>query len=222
VRVGVQATFADGQPVPDAGIGLSETGYGIHGGKRTDSKGAVSLTVPRGKRILLMGLGNASSGCLSPAPVGPDNYPRVVHVVYSLDGCREEFNVVHTGLLRASIRGKFSQMPIKVIFPDGSPAYDADVTIESKRPSVPFVSALRTDRNGHIDLPIPDHQEFEVHASIHRTGIDCDSQSLLFHTDTSIRWWEVGSRAGSIPGWSNVTAVPISLMLVGASCRPGT
>lgn len=222
MKVRVQATFDDGQPVPNAGIGLSDTGYGIHDGTRTDSEGAASLTVPRGKRVLLMGVGNASSGCLSPVPVGPDKYPQMIHVVYSLDGCREEFNTVHTGLLRASIKGEFSQMPINVSFPDGSPAYDADVAIQSKKRLVPFVSVLRTDKNGHVDLPIPSNQEFEIHASIHRAEIDCDSQTLLFNTESGIRWRQVGSGQGSIPGWSNGAAAPISLMLAGASCRPGT
>lgn len=218
-RIKVLATFDDGQPVPDAGIGLSDTGYGIHDGARTDSEGAASLAVPRGKRVLLMGLGSARSGCLSPVPVGPDKYPQVIHVLYSVDGCREEFNVVHVGLLHASIKGKFSQLPVNVTFPDGSLAYDAYVTIQSQRRLVPFVTVLRTDRNGHVDLPVPSNQEFELRASIHGAKINCDSETLLFNTETGIRWRQVGSRQSSIPGWNNGAAAPISLTLAGAACR---
>jgi hypothetical protein len=217
--VTVRATTDDGRAVPDALIGLSHTGYGVYDGKRTNSEGFVSFSLPRGQRTLLMGMGNAAYGCLSPVPVGPSSYPNPIHAVYSVDGCREEFNIVHAGFLQASIHGgKFRRARVVVSFSDDSPAYNADVTIVSKRPTVPFAAAFLTDKKGYVDLPIPSNQEFQLQASIHRSGVDCDSQSLLLNTDTGVRWRQVASRQSSVAGWSNLSAAPISLVLAGTSC----
>jgi hypothetical protein len=219
VTVRVQATTDDGRAMPDALVGLSHTGYGVYDGKRTNSEGFVSLSLPRGQRILLMGLGNAAYGCLSPVSVGPSAYPNLIHVVYSVDGCREEFNIVHAGFLQASIHGgKFSQARVMVSFSDDSPAYNANVTIVSKRRMVPFAAGFLTDKKGYVDLPIPSNQEFQLHASIHRSRVDCDSQSLLFNTDIGVRWQQVASNQSGMAGWSNLSAAPISLVLTGTSC----
>jgi hypothetical protein len=94
----------------------------------------------------------------------------------------------------------------------------------SKRDLVPFVSGFRTDKNGLIDLPIPSNQEFQVGASLHLPGTDCESQLLLFNTDRGIRWRELGSGQSSVRGWDSVPAstAPIHLVLEGTSCNPGT
>lgn len=223
VKVRIQATTDDGRPVSDALIGLSHTGYGVYGGTRTSSEGFVSLSVPRGQRILLMGLGNgnAAYGCLSPVPVGPSAYPNLIHAVYSVDGCREDFNIVHAGFLQASIHdGKFSRARVVVNFLDSSPAYNADVVMLSTRPTVPFAVAFRTDKKGYIDLPLPMNQEFQLRASIHHPRIDCDSPSLLFNTDAGVRWREVTSNQSSATDWNNLSTAPISLTLSGTSCNP--
>jgi hypothetical protein len=166
-----------------------------------------------------IGNGNAAYGCLSPVPVGPSAYPNPIHAVYSVDGCREDFNIVHAGFLQASIHeGKFGQARVAVRFSDASPAYNAEVMMLSERPTVPFAAAFRTDKKGYVDLPIPSNQEFQLRASIHHLGIDCDSQSLLFNTDAGIRWRQVTSNQSIITGWNNRSAAPILLTLAGTSC----
>ena len=145
-------------------------------------------------------------------------------MVYSNDGCREEFNITHLGFLRAEVHEKFDQASVTVSFPDGNPAYNADVTLMSKRELVPFSSGFRTDKNGYLDLPIPSNQEFEVEASFFAPRIECKSQSLLFNTDRGIRWRELGSSQTSLPSWDNVpvSTATIQLVLGGTSCKPGT
>lgn len=221
VTVRVQARTDDGRPVSDALIGLSHTGYGVYDGKRTSSEGFVSLSVPKGQRVLLMGLGNGNAGygCLSPVPVGPSAYSNLIQAVYSVDGCREDFNIAHAGFLQASIHnGKFSQAQIVVSFSDGSPAYNAQVSMLSERQAVPFAAAFLTDTKGYVDLPIPSNQEFQLSASIHRPRIDCDSKSVLFNTDTGVRWRQVATDQNGLAGWSNLSAAPITLTLAGSSC----
>jgi hypothetical protein len=223
VRLTVKATYDDGRPVPDGLIGISYTGAGARGGGRTNSKGIASLSVARGERFWLLSL-SVPSGCFSPVTVGPKIYPKIIHLVYTTDACREQFNIEHAGFLLAQVHDKFSQVPVTVSFPDGSPAYNADVGIVSQRTLVPFASAFLTDKKGSVDLPIPANQEFRISASIHRSGTNCDSQALLFNTDSGIRWREAGSSQSNMPGWDNVSTStgPIHLVLGGGSCKPGT
>jgi hypothetical protein len=224
VRLEVKATFEDGQPVQNELIGISYTGYGIRSGERTDSTGMASVPIVRGERFFLMGFRRVGSRCLSPVTVGPDKYPQMIQVLYTIDGCREEFNLTHSGVLHASVHDKFSQVPITVTFPDGSPAFNAFITMLSKREQVPFVGAFLTDKDGNINLPIPSNQEFQVAASVHRPGSDCESQSVLFNTDRGIHWREIDPRQSNVMSGddeSTLTA-PIHLVLRGTSCKLGT
>jgi hypothetical protein len=223
VRLTVRAAYEDGRPVPDGWIGISYTGAGARGGGRTNSKGIASLSVARGERFWLLSL-SVPSGCFSPVTVGPKIYPKIIHLVYTADACREQFNLEHAGFLLASVHDKFSQVPVTVSFLDGSPAYNADVGIVSQRTLVPFASAFLTDKKGSVDLPVPDNQEFQISASIHRPGTECESQTVFFNTDNGIRWQEAGTSQSNMPGWDNVQAstAPIHLVLGGASCKPGT
>jgi hypothetical protein len=224
VYLNVKATFEDGRPVQDEMIGVSYNGAGIGSGNRTNVEGVASLSVRRGERFFLMGYSGTALGCFPPLPIGPEVYPDTIHVVYSTDGCREDFNITHLGFLHYQLHDKFNQVPVTVSFPDGSPAYNADVTLMSKRDLVPFSSGFRTDKTGYLDLPMPTNQEFQVDASFFGPGIECKSQSLLFNTDRGIRWRELGSGQSSLPSWDNVPAstAPIHLMLGGTSCKPGT
>jgi hypothetical protein len=220
----IKATFEDGRPVQNEMIGVSHSGYGIGSGSTTDAEGVATLSVRRGERFFLMGYSGTALGCFPPLPIGPDVYPDTIHVVYSTDGCREEFNITHLGFLHAEVHDKFNQASVTVSFPDGSPAYNADVTLMSKRNLVPFSSGFRTDKNGYLDLPIPSNQEFEVDASFFGPGIECKSQSLLFNTDRGIRWRELGSSQSSLPSWDNVpvSTASIHLVLGGTPCKPET
>jgi hypothetical protein len=222
VHLTVRATYEDGRPVPDGLIGVSYTGYGARGGGRTNSRGVASLSVARGERFWLLSL-SVPSGCFSPVTVGPKVYPKMIHVVYSTDGCREQFNLEHAGVLHASVHDKFTQVPVAVSFPDGSPAYNADIAILSTRPGVPFSTAFLTDQKGSVDLPVPGNQEFQISATLHRPGTDCQSQTLFFNTDNGIRWREAGNSKSGTPGWDDVqpSTASIHLVLGGTSCRPG-
>jgi hypothetical protein len=223
VNVKVTATFENGKPLQHELIGVSSSGYGIRDGQRTNSKGVATLSVLRGERFFLLGE-SVGAGCLSPVPIGPETYPRVIRMVYSADGCRENFNITHLGVLHASVHDKFGEIPVTVNFPDGAPAYNADVSLMSRRDSVPFVGAFRTDKNGYIGLPVPSNQEFQVRASVHHPGTDCESQLVWFNTDRGIRWQEIRSGQSSAPNWDNVSPStgPIHLVLAGASCKSGT
>jgi hypothetical protein len=223
VHFEIKATFEDGRPVQNEMIGVSHSGDGTGSGSTTDAEGVATLSVRRGERFFLMGYSGTALGCFPPLPIGPDVYPDTIRVVYCNDGCREEFNMTHLGFLRAEVHDKFNQASVTVSFPDGSPAYNADVTLMSKRNLVPFSSGFRTDKNGYLDLPIPSNQEFEVDASFFGPGIECKSQSLLFNTDRGIRWRELGSSQSSLPSWDNVpvSTASIHLVLGGTSCKPG-
>jgi len=220
VNLRIQATFEDGRPAPDQLVGLSDSGYGTRDGERTDAHGMASIPIVRGTRYIVMDFGMQPNGCPAPVTVGPENYPDIVHLVYSEDGCREEFNVVKEGMLRASVRGDFSQIPITVSWSDGSPVYDANVRITSSRDSVPFIAVFITGRNGRADMPFPLGQEFRVEAQIICTNAHRDSQSLLFNTESGIHWRELDSRSSGTPVWNTLTpsAFPIHLVLRGSVC----
>jgi hypothetical protein len=220
----IQATFEDGRPTPDQLIGLSDTGYGARDGAYTDAQGMATLRVVRGTRYVVMDYGLTLHGCPAPVTVGPENYPDVVHLVYSMDGCREASNVTAAGVLRASVRSEFSQVPIFASWSDGTPVYDANVSIISNRHSAPFAALFRTGRDGRVDVPIPLNQEFRLDAEIICTNTNRGSRTLLFNTEGGIRWRELDPRQEGTPVWSSLTtsASPIRLVLEGDPCKSRT
>jgi hypothetical protein len=220
VRVKVRARFEDGRPVKDAPIGVTYYGGSIRDGGNTDTRGIVFLPVVQGERLFVVGYRGVESACLTPVPIGPASYPELVDVVYSADGCREDFNLSHSGLLHASVREVFNEVKVFVSYQDGNPAYNAQVSIMSRRDKIPFVSAFLTDRNGQVDLPIPENQEFQVDAGIHNLVINCDSQRLLFNTENGIHWREA-RLSPHASDWNSdqKSSAPIHLMLEGPSCK---
>lgn len=215
----IQATFEDGRPATDQLLGLSDSGYGDRDGGRTDAQGMTSISIVRGTRYVVMGYGMEPHGCPAPVIVGPENYPDVIHLVYSEDGCREEFNVVHAGVLRTSVRNEFSQIPVIVSWSDGTPAYDADVSVMSSRDSVPFIGVFRTGKDGQIDVPVPLGQEFLVKAQISCTNGSRDSQSLLFDTESGIHWRDIDSHGAGTPAWNTLALPsPVHLVMPGSAC----
>lgn len=78
VNLKIRATFEDGRPVRNQLIGISDTGYGVRDGKRTDARGMTSLAVVRGTRYVIMADGGPIGACPAPVTVGPASYPSVV------------------------------------------------------------------------------------------------------------------------------------------------
>ena len=224
VNLKVKATFEDGRPVQNQAIGLSDTGYGIRGGKDTDAQGMASLPVVRGERYIVMAYSGTDRGCPTPVTVGPENYPDVVHLVYSNDGCREAYNVTSAGMLRASVHSNLSQVPVTVSWSDGSPAYEANVTVMSDRHSTPFVAVFQTGKDGRVDVPIPLNQEFRIKAEVICSNTGRDSQTLLFDTQSGIRWREFDPHQQGTSEWNSLTtpASPTPLVLQGSPCRSGS
>jgi hypothetical protein len=220
----IQATFEDGRPAPDQLVGLSDTGYGARDGEHTDAQGMASLRVVRGTRYVVMDYGLTLHGCPKPVIVGPESYPDVVHLVYSKDGCREAENVTAAGMLRASVRSEFGQVPMIVSWSDGSPAYDANVSIISGPHSKPFTALFRTGTDGRVDIPVPFGQEFRLEAGVICTNTNRGSRTLLFNTESGIRWRELAPHEEGTPVWNSLTtpASPIGLVLQGSPCKSGT
>jgi hypothetical protein len=80
-----------------------------------------------------------------------------------------------------------------------------------------------TDKNGHVDLPIPTNEEFKVSANLHSSGIDCNSRSsLLFNTEKGIQWREANTGQSEMSNWNDlsISTVPIRFVLEGAACKP--
>jgi hypothetical protein len=224
VNLKIEATFEDGRPAQDQLIGLSDTGYGAGDGAYTDAQGMATLRVVRGTRYVVMDYGLTLHGCPAPVTVGPEKCPDVVHLVYSMDGCREASNVTAAGMLRASVRSDFSQVPITVSWSDGSPVYNANVSIISSAHSVPFTALFRTGRDGRVDVPVPLGQEFRLDAEIICANANRGSRALLFNTESGIRWRELDPRQEGTPVWNSLTtpASPIHLVLQGSPCKSGS
>jgi hypothetical protein len=220
----IQATFEDGRPAQGQLIGLSEPGYGERDGAYTDAQGMASLRVVRGTRYVVVDFGLKTRGCPAPVTVGPEDYPDFIHLVYTKDGCREAHNVEAAGMLRASVRSKFSQVPIAVSWSDGSPVYDANVTIMSSSHSVPFVALFRTAKDGRVDVPVPLDQEFKLDAGIICANTNRSSRTLLFNTQSGIRWRELDPHQKGTPAWNNLmtSASSIRLVLEGGPCKSGS
>jgi hypothetical protein len=229
VKFQVKATFEDGRPVTNQAVNLSYDGMGQGNGSRTDSDGIASLSAVKGEEFYVVGLrmyevnqGHVDSQCLSPVKLGPVNYPQMIHVVYSKDGCRNQSNVEGLGQLRAHARDKLSEVKIRVTFPDGTPAAFASVSILGKKGGIYFGASFLTDRNGDLDLPVPENEEFNVSGNLHQSETHCGSKELTFNTETAIRWRQTSSAGANSPAWNNVTssAAPVHLVLTGTQCQP--
>lgn len=223
VNLRVQATFEDGRPAQDQLIGLSDTGYGARDGEQTDAQGMASLRVVRGTRYIVMGYGLRTRGCPTPVTVGPEDYPNYVRLVYTKDGCRETENLTAAGVLRASVRSTFGEVPITVSWSDGSPVYDANVSIISSSHSVPFTALFRTARDGRVDVPVPLDQEFKLDAGIICANTNRGSRTFLFNTQSGIRWRELDPHQEGTRAWNNLmtSPSPIHLVLEGSPCKSG-
>jgi hypothetical protein len=229
VKFKVKATFEDGRPVTNQAINLSYDGMGQGHGSRTDSDGIASLSAVKGEEFYVVGLrmyevnqGQVDSQCLSPVKLGPVNYPQMIHVVYSQDGCRNQSNVEGLGQLRAHARGKLSEVKITVAFPDGTPAAYASVSILGKKGANYFGGGFLTDRNGDLDLPVPEDEEFNVSGNLHQPETHCGSKELTFNTENGIRWRETSSAGANSPAWNNVTGSTalVHLVLTSTQCQP--
>jgi hypothetical protein len=230
VNFTVKAAFEDGSPVVDQTVGMNYSGIGLGSGSKTNSEGIASLSALSGEEFYVMGLpmyqvnqGKVDTQCFSPVKLGPTNYPEVLHVVYSKDGCRDQFNVEATGHLHSEVRAKFSEVRIAVSFPDGSPAENASVDISGKIGGYYFGSGFHTDKYGELTLPVPGNMEFKVAASFSQPPTtQCTSQQLTFNTEDGIRWRETKTAPGNSSSWNFLPASkgPIRIVLTGPQCKP--
>jgi hypothetical protein len=149
-------------------------------------------------------------------------------VVYSKDGCRDQFNVESTANLRSQLRAdtKFNEVKLFVAFPDGSPVENASVHISGKFGGNDFGSGFHTDKYGELTLPVPENMEFTVAASFSQVqpSIVCYIQKLTFNTEDGIRWRETDAASGNSPAWNSVATSkgPIRFVLTGPQCKPAT
>jgi hypothetical protein len=157
--VAFSARSEEGRPIDDSPVSVRSTG-GSRGVGRTDAAGIASLRIVKGTRGYLIG-GTASAGCMVPLPIGPDTYPETMAVTYTRDGCRKQFNLEELGMLERSVDGAIVRMPVRVTFPDASPAYKAQVSIVSHS-STPYAAGFQTDSDGRLDMPVPVNQEFTI------------------------------------------------------------
>lgn len=233
VNITVKATFENGRPVVDQGLGTNYSGLGLGSGSTTNSDGITSISALAGEEFYVMGLpireynqGKLDMRCLSPVKIGPTNYPEILHVVYSEDGCRLQFNVEATGHLHSELppNTKFSEVKISVSFPDGGPAENASVNISGKSDGYYFGSGFHTDKYGELTLPVPENMEFTIEASFFQLQpqIQCASQQFTFNTENGIRWRETKSAAGNSPAWNSIASLngPLRIVLGGSGCKP--
>ncbi len=217
VNFTVEARFEQGNPVIDQFVGMSYLGIGLGSGSKTNSEGIAYLSAQSGEEFYVMGFpireynqGKLDMRCLSPVKLGPTNYPEILHVVYSEEGCRLQFNVEATGHLHSELppNTKFSEVRIAVSFPDGSPAENASVDISGKIGGYYFGSGFHTDKYGELTLPVPENMEFQVAASFFQPQtIQCTSQQLTFNTEDG-SWNSVAVSKG-----------PIRIVLTGPQCK---
>jgi hypothetical protein len=224
VTLTIQATFEDGRPAPEQLVGLSNDGANFRIGHDTDAQGMATLRAVRGTRYFVMDYGVTLHGCPEPVIVGPEDYPDVVHLVYSQDGCRKARNVTAAGMLRWGLQSEFSQLPVVVRWSDGSPVYDANVSIMSSGQSLPFTAVFRTGKDGQVDVPVPLNQEFRLQAEIFCAKANHGSRALLFNTKSGIRWRQLETNSEGMPVWNSLAtpASPILLVLEGAPCKSGS
>jgi hypothetical protein len=217
VTVKVKATFSDGRPVVEQRLRVTRTGYGEQGvGMTASGDGIASVSFVRGVPVYLVGA--SESSCVSPVRIGPEVYPDLIEVSYTADGCREEFNLTELGMLQASVGGEIGRVPIHVSFPDGTPAYKAQVSILSRSRSA-YAAGFQTDANGRLEFPAPVNEEFTIDAGLHEAGVNCRSAELLFNTERGVRVrpFDRNSR----PNWDDVAPAvgTIELVLEGPTCR---
>jgi hypothetical protein len=136
------------------------------------------------------------------------------------DACREQFNLEELGMLRGSAHGEFTGVRFHVTFPDGTPAYKAQVSILS-RGNVPFTAGFQTDQNGYLDLQAPLNQEFAIDAYFFSSGVSCRSAGLRFNTERGVRWQRMTDSTAP-PNWGAIQSSSdvIELRLAGPSCHP--
>ena len=116
--IGLRAAFEDGRPAADAGFSISMNGTAqesLERQARTEkcsfgSSRARGFTCSEQRRAVVYRL---SCWLMLISLIDTD---------YRSDGCREQFNLEHRGVLETSVRGQVGIMPIRVTFPDGSPA----------------------------------------------------------------------------------------------------
>jgi hypothetical protein len=211
------ARSEDGRPVDDSPISLDSPG-GSRGIGRTGADGVATLRIVKGATGYVTG-GAMSAGCMTPLLIGPDMYPEAIAATYTRDGCREHFNLEELNMLHNSVPGAIGRMPVLVTFPDGSPAYKAQVSIVS-RSRVPYSAGFQTDKDGGLDMPAPVDQEFTIDASFFESGVSCQSDELLFNTERGIRLATKTDR-NSRPNWDDVPPVigEIRIVLAGPKCR---
>jgi hypothetical protein len=123
-------------------------------------------------------LASGQGGCMVPIRIGPDAFPAKIAATFTEDGCREEFNLKGSGTLQTSAGGAMTHLPVRVSFPDGSPAYTAQVSISSQTPGVAFYAGFQTDKTGHLDLPAPVGKPFTIQATFFGPGVSCTSAAV--------------------------------------------
>ncbi|MGB7494597.1 MAG: carboxypeptidase-like regulatory domain-containing protein [Candidatus Acidiferrum sp.] len=229
VNITVKATFENGRPVVGQALGTNYSGLGLGSGSTTNSDGITSIFALAGEEFYVMGMpireknqDKVDMQCLSPVKLGPTNYPEILHVVYSEDGCRVQFNIEATGHIHSELPpyAKFSEVKISVNFADGAPAENASVNLSGKSGGYSFGGGFHTDKYGELTLPIPEDMEFTVEASF----FQCYSQQFTFNTENGIRWRETKSASGNSSAWNSVGTLSGSLRLVlaGSQCKSPT
>jgi hypothetical protein len=206
-----------GRSVPDASMDVT-FGGGLRGVGKGDDSGVVRVRIVKGVRLYLLGAG--MGGCMVPLVLGPDDYPASLDVAFTRDGCRETNNLQHRASLAAQTGNRLDTRRIRVTYPDGTPASDAQVSIGSRPPEQPLISAFRSAPDGSLDLPFPLQTEFYIYASRFASGIACQSGYVWFNTRGQPRWQRRATR-DETPDWTDGTSFngEVVLRLEGSTCR---
>jgi hypothetical protein len=216
--IAVTVKDASGHPVEEAELTVSLTGVGIAPLGKTDSRGVAQVRVVGGVRQFLMGYG--MGGCVSPLAIGPETPPGTLDVTLTQDGCREAENLQRTSSLRRSARTALGTLPVRVTFPNGAGAYNAQVAIIGQM-SRPFVAAFQAGSNGRLDLPAPLESRFGISTSLFDGKVQCRSADVWVNTERGVRWQPHG-KDDPAPNWETIAPASGELVirLEGEACAP--
>jgi len=219
--VSITAKDPQGRLLKEAAMSVSLDGYGTRGVGSTDASGIARVRIVKGVRMFLLG-GQLGAGCMAPLQLGPDSYPAAVDVTFTPDGCRESDNLGRRSSLALSARDGLTTRRVRVLYPDGSPAYDVRVGILSATQQRPFTSVFRTARDGSLDLPLPLKSQFSVESSRYEQGIACQSEVVWFNTEREPIRWQRRPRRADAPNWEEEaeSTGEIVLRLEGLACTP--
>ena len=215
----LKAKFDDGAPITEANFGVSATGDMNFATFAADGAGSAVLPIVRGVRATVFGFGLTeakTAKCMTPLAVGPDEYPEVLEVTLSEDGCVEQTNLSRINHDRESHAGPLEPLLIVVLHPGGAPAYRAEVGA-SQTPKF-FTGGFQTDSKGSVKLPAPPDGDFKLNAGVRSVfpnpPPNCRIQDVVVTREHGSRW-RYGAETSTT--WHE-SSEPIVLRLTGPDC----